>query len=34
LFGRIDNLLDERYQNPIGFEKQGFGIYAGIRLKR
>lgn len=34
VFGRIDNLLDERYQNPIGFQKQGFGAYAGIRVTR
>lgn len=34
VFGRIDNLLDERYQNPIGFEKQGFGIYGGVRVTR
>ena len=32
MFGRIDNLLDERYQNPIGFERPGIGVYAGIRL--
>lgn len=34
VFGRIDNLLDEHYQNPIGFEKQGFGIYGGVRVTR
>lgn len=34
VFGHIDNLLDERYQNPIGFEKQGFGIYGGVRVTR
>lgn len=34
VFARIDNLFDEHYQNPIGFMKQGFGIYGGIRLTR
>jgi len=32
LFGRIDNALDRHYQNPIGFERPGFGIYGGIKL--
>lgn len=31
VFGRIDNLFDEEYQNPIGFERTGIGAYAGIR---
>jgi hypothetical protein len=26
VFGRIDNLFDVHYQNPIGFERLGFGI--------
>ena len=34
VFGRIDNLFDERYQDPIGFERPGFGVYAGIRLTK
>lgn len=34
VFARIDNLFDEHYQDPIGFMKQGFGIYGGIRLTR
>jgi vitamin B12 transporter len=34
VFGRIDNLLDEHYQNPVGFEKPGFGIYGGVRVTR
>jgi len=33
LFGRIDNLFDRRYQNPIGFLQPGIGVFAGIRLK-
>jgi vitamin B12 transporter len=31
LFGRIDNLFNEGYQNPIGFQNTGIGAYAGIR---
>jgi vitamin B12 transporter len=33
LFGRIDNLLDRHYENPIGFLQPSIGIYAGIRVK-
>ena len=32
VFGRIDNLLNERYQNPTGFDRPGFGIFGGIRV--
>jgi len=31
-FARIDNLFDERYQDPNGFLRPGFGIFGGIRL--
>ena len=31
-FARIDNLFDHRYQNPIGFERPGFGAFGGIRV--
>ena len=31
VFGRIENLFDHGYQNPVGFERPGFGAYAGIR---
>jgi len=34
IFGRIDNLLDERYENPNGFLATGFGVYAGLRMKQ
>ena len=34
LFGRIDNLFNEHFQNPIGFERPGFGAFAGIRLTK
>ncbi len=33
LFGRIDNLLDRRYQNPVGFLQPGLGVFAGVRTK-
>jgi vitamin B12 transporter len=31
-FGRITNLLDQRYQDPLGFQHQGLGVFAGIRV--
>ncbi len=33
LYGRADNLFDERYQNPSGFLQPGIGLYAGIKAK-
>ncbi len=30
-FGRIDNLLDRRYQDPTGFLRPGLAAYAGMR---
>lgn len=30
VFGRLDNLLDRRYQNPVGFLHPGFGAFAGV----
>jgi vitamin B12 transporter len=32
VFGRIDNLLNERYQNPTGFDRPSVGIFGGIRV--
>jgi vitamin B12 transporter len=32
LFARIDNLFDKRYENPTGFQRPGFGVFAGIRV--
>lgn len=32
LFARIDNLFDQRYENPTGFQRPGFGIFAGMRV--
>ena len=31
LIARIDNLLDRHFQNPVGFQQPGFGIYGGIK---
>lgn len=32
VFGRIDNALDRRYQQPVGFLQPGTGCYAGVKL--
>ncbi len=31
-FARINNLLDRQYQDPIGFQHQGLGVFAGLRV--
>lgn len=31
-FARINNLLDRHYQDPVGFDRPGFGIFAGVRV--
>jgi vitamin B12 transporter len=31
-FIRIDNLLDRRYQEPVGFLRPGLGIFAGVKI--
>jgi vitamin B12 transporter len=31
LFGRIDNLFDRRYEDPVGFDRPGFGVFAGVK---
>lgn len=33
LFGRVENLLDRRYQDPVGFLRPGLGGFAGVRLR-
>ena len=33
LFGRLDNLLDRHYENPIGFLQPSIGAFAGIKVK-
>ena len=30
-FGRIDNLFDRHYQDPIGFLQPAFGVFVGLR---
>lgn len=32
VFGRVDNLFDERYENPTGFLGRGLAVYGGVRL--
>jgi vitamin B12 transporter len=32
IYGRIDNLLDRQYQEPVGFMQPGLGVFAGIRV--
>jgi vitamin B12 transporter len=32
VFGRIDNLFNAQYEDPLGFMRPGFGAYAGIRF--
>lgn len=31
LFARVSNLLDRRYQDPVGFQRPGAGVFAGAR---
>ncbi|HXV23305.1 MAG TPA: TonB-dependent receptor [Alphaproteobacteria bacterium] len=33
LFGRIENLLDEDYENPNGFGQPGIGVFAGLAAR-
>ena len=33
VFGRIDNLFDRHYQNPVGFLQPTVGAFAGIRAQ-
>jgi vitamin B12 transporter len=33
LYGRVDNLFDEHYQDPVGFLQPSRGFYAGIKAK-
>ena len=32
LFARIENLLDEEYEEVLGFGTAGFSTYGGVRL--
>jgi vitamin B12 transporter len=31
-FARINNLLNEHYQEPLGYNRQGLGVFGGLRL--
>jgi vitamin B12 transporter len=31
VFGRIDNLFNRRYQDPVGFLQPALGVFAGVR---
>lgn len=33
VYGRVDNLLDRHYENPVGFLQPSIGIFAGIRTR-
>ena len=33
VFGRIENLLDRHYENPVGFLQPRMGVFAGIRAQ-
>ncbi len=32
LFARIDNLLNEHYEDPLGFQRPGLGVFGGIKV--
>jgi vitamin B12 transporter len=32
VFGRINDLFDARYEDPLGFMRPGFGIFGGIKV--
>ena len=32
LYGRIENLLDDRYQEVFGYQEAGRAAYGGVRL--
>ena len=32
IYGRIENALDEQYEQTRGFEASGFGIFGGVRI--
>jgi vitamin B12 transporter len=33
VYGRVTNLADARYQNPVGFLQPGRGVFAGVRAR-
>ena len=32
LFARVNNLLNEHYEDPLGFLQPGIGVFGGMRL--
>ena len=32
VFGRVDNLFDKRWENPVGFLVPGLGVFGGIKV--
>jgi vitamin B12 transporter len=32
IFARADNLFDRHYEDPTGFQRPGFGFFAGVRV--
>lgn len=32
VFGRIDNLFDQRYEDPNGYLRPGLGVFGGVRV--
>ena len=33
LYGRVDNLMGQHYQDPLGFLQPGRGFYAGVKTR-
>jgi vitamin B12 transporter len=33
IYGRVDNLLDRHYENPVGFLQPSIGVFAGLRAR-
>jgi vitamin B12 transporter len=33
VYGRVTNLLDRHYENPVGFLQPSIGVFAGIKTK-
>jgi vitamin B12 transporter len=33
VYGRVTNLFDRRYENPIGFLQPSIGAFAGIKTR-
>jgi vitamin B12 transporter len=32
VFGRVDNLFNEHYEDPTGFLRPGIGVFAGVKF--